>query len=346
MPMRSLKFILAAFILLLTLFGSWQLFAMFSQAGWREVLALLATISPACALLLALLTLVFYLLDWVRFRSVLAVLGYRLRWPQGLQLTCVSYFVTSLTPMAELHTPAMVLMLTRYRVGAPQALAATLTKSIYMTLWICLVSYLCLMLDDSIHLPPLLHTALPFLSLPLLGIAVPLGLIAFFPQAVVARTQAWHGRLQGGVHGHGRLAALLQKLLLGIGHSAESIAQIGQSGQLQHAVCHLASITFLLVYVAIGLVLARFFGLPLGWWHAVTVFSTSLMIAYLAPVPGAIGVTELATAYMLDPALGAAALAVGLCLRILCWYLVALPGGLVLLRVLRTDKWPVLFRQE
>ena len=356
--MATLKIIFAAAVLLLSVLGSWQFYVVFGSASWREVFALLGTIPAPLWLALAGLTLLFYLLDWIRFRSVLAVLGHRLRWHQGLQLTCVSYFVTSLTPMAELHTPAMVLMLQRLNVPTPQALAASLTKSIYMTLWICAVSYTCLLLDHSIELAPALRLALPVLSLPLLAIAVPLALIAFFPQRVVARTQTWGTLLQLRIArsapvAHPSYAVLrracliaLRKLLLGLGHSAGSIAQIGQSGQMQHLICHLASITFLLVYVAIGWLMATYFGFSLNFWQALTIFSTSLMVAYLAPLPGAIGVTEIATAYMLDPALGPQAMAATLVLRILCWYLVGPPGALVLLHVLRTGtwRWPTLFR--
>lgn len=357
-PMSRLKIILAATVLLLSVLGSWQFYVVFGSASWREVFGLLGTIPAPLWLVLAGLTSLFYLLDWIRFRSVLAVLGHRLRWHQGLQLTCVSYFVTSLTPMAELHTPAMVLMLQRLNVPTPQALAASLTKSIYMTLWICAVSYACLLFDHSIQLAPALRLALPVLSLPLLAIAVPLALIAFFPQRVVARTQAWGAVLQLHIARSAPVARpscarlrracliTLRKLVLGLGHSAESIAQIGQSGQLQHLICHLASITFLLVYVAIGWLMAAYFGFNLNFWQALTIFSTSLMVAYLAPLPGAIGVTEIATAYMLDPALGPQAMAATLVLRILCWYLVGPPGALVLLHVLRTDnrRWPTLFR--
>ena len=380
--MSRLKIALAAAVLLLSVLGSWQFYVVFGSASWREVFALLGTIPAPVWLQLAALTALFYLLDWVRFRSVLAVLGHRLRWIDGLQLTCVSYFVTSLTPMAELHTPAMVLMLQRLNVPTPQALAASLTKSIYMTLWICAVSYACLLFDHSIRLAPALRLALPVLSLPLLAIAVPLALIAFFPQRVLARTQAWGAALQSRIargapagqplagsgvtparhanqpasHAHApvpspvrwRRACLiaLRKLVLGLGHSAASIAQIGQSGQLQHLICHLASITFLLVYVTIGWLMAAYFGFSLHFWQALTIFSTSLMVAYLAPLPGAIGVTEIATAYMLDPALGPQAMAAALVLRILCWYLVGPPGALVLLHVLRsgTWRWPTLFR--
>ncbi len=132
-----------------------------------------------------------------------------------------------------------------------------------------------------------------------------------------------------------RAGSLWRKLVQGAGDSAASLATIGKSTDPQHLACHLASIVFLLTYVAIGWLLAAHFGFSLSWLQALTIFSTSLMIAYLAPVPGAIGVTELATSFMLSPSLTPEGMAVALTLRILCWYLVAIPGALVLANAFR-----------
>jgi uncharacterized protein (TIRG00374 family) len=307
------KRLLLAIFFLATAYFAARLFA-----GTGGVLALIATIPAPLWLGLGALTALFYVLDWIRFRSVLGVLGYRLRLRDGVQLTCVSYFVTSLTPSAELHAPAMVYMLRRQGVPAPHALAATLTKSIYMTLWICLVSWTTLSFATSVVLPDQLRLALPWLTLPLLGIALLLALLAFFPGPV----QRWTGRI--------RVGGLWRKIVLGIGESAASLSTIGKSTDPLHLACHVASIAFLLTYVSIGWLLSAHFGFSLTWLQALTIFSTSLMVAYLAPVPGAIGVTELATSYMLSPALTPEGMAVALTLRILCWYLVALPGALVL----------------
>ncbi|MES2299585.1 MAG: lysylphosphatidylglycerol synthase transmembrane domain-containing protein [Pseudomonadota bacterium] len=334
-----MKRLIFGMLFVLTIATCLRFFTHFS-GGVGEVFARIASIPALTWAVLAMLTSAFYALDWIRFRSVLSVLGYRLRWRDGIALTCVSYFVTSLTPSAELHTPAMVYMLSRrLRVPVPQALAASVTKSIYMTLWICLVAYLTLFFNRTVPLPALLRDSLPVLTLPLLFIALLLGLIAFFPAPLLSLVDGKVARWPP--------ESLMRKLAAGIAQSAASIAAIGSSRHRQHALCHAASITFLLTYVAIGSILASALGFSLSLMQALTIFSTSLMIAYLAPVPGAIGVTEVATSYMLDPRLTPDGMAVSLTLRILCWYLVAFPGTLVLLREFARDgKWsfPRLFK--
>lgn len=322
-----MKKLLFAALFALTVFVTARFFTAASGTNLSGILALIGTIPAPLWLMLGALTVLFYLLDWIRFRSMLAVLGHPLRALDGLRLTCVSYFVTSLTPSAELHTPAMVFMLARQGVPVPQALAASLSKSIYMTLWICLVSCITLTFGPAIALPPVLRLGLPLLTMPLLAMALLLALIAFFPRPV----QRWSERRASAM----RAGSLPRKLVLGLGQSAQSISAVGTSTDPQHLLCHLASIAFLLTYVAIGALLAAHFGFALTPLQALTIFSTSLMIAYLAPVPGAIGVTELATSYMLDPALTPEGMAVSLTLRCLCWYLVALPGALVLAQQFR-----------
>ncbi|CUI08831.1 Integral membrane protein [Janthinobacterium sp. CG23_2] len=327
-----MKKILFAFLFALTVYLTASFFSHASGASLGGVLALIGTIPLPLWLGLAALTCFFYMLDWIRLRSMLAVLGHPLRFAQGLRLTCVSYFVTSLTPSAELHTPAMMFMLTRQGVPLPQALAASVSKSIYMTLWICLVSCITLTFGHAIALPAALQVGLPLLTAPLLGIALLLALMAFFPGPVMRWTERRAGTMKAG--------GLSQKILLGVGQSAHAISAIGKSSDVQHLVCHLASVVFLLTYVAIGWLLATHFGFTLTWLQALTIFSTSLMVAYLAPVPGAIGVAEVATSYMLDPALTPQGMAVSVTLRVLCWYLVAVPGAAVLAREFhRAGAW-------
>jgi uncharacterized protein (TIRG00374 family) len=322
-----LKKILFTALFLLTVYLTVTFFSDASGASLGSVMTLIATIPPSLWLTLGALTVLFYVLDWIRFRSMLAVLRHRLTPVEGLRLTCVSYFVTCLTPSAELHTPAMMFMLNRKGVPMPHALAASVSKSVYMTLWICLVSCLTLTFGAAIPLPAQLKVGLPLLTMPLLGIALLLALIAFFPGPVLRWTSARAGRLRAG--------SLWRKALDGIGQSAQSISAIGTSTDPQHLLCHLASIVFLLTYVTIGWLLAAHFGFSLTWLQALTIFSTSLMVAYLAPVPGAIGVTEVATSYMLDPALTPEGMAVSIVLRVLCWYLVAIPGAFVLAQEFR-----------
>lgn len=317
-----LKKILLALLFALTVFLAIRFFPNVSGASLGGVMARIATIPASLWLGLGALTFLFYLLDWLRLSTLLKVLGHRLRMVDGIRLTCVSYFVTSLTPSSELHLPSMTFMLSRLGIPAAQGLAASISKSIYMTLWICLVSCTTLSFARTIPLPAVLRLGLPLFILSLLGITLMLALIAFFPGPVLRWTGRHAGKLPDG--------SIRQKILLGVGASAQSISTIGKSTDLQHLASHLASIAFLLTYVVIGWLLAAHFGFTLTWLQALTIFSTSLMVGYLAPVPGAIGVTELATSYMLDPALTPDGMAVSLTLRILCAYLVTLPGIAVL----------------
>ena len=99
-----------ATILAGTLIGAGVLVAVY-LGGARHLFALAGVVPRSSWALLAAATVVFFTLDYVRFSSLLAMLGHRLRYRVALQLACVSYFVTSLTPNSELHTPAMIYLL-------------------------------------------------------------------------------------------------------------------------------------------------------------------------------------------------------------------------------------------
>jgi uncharacterized membrane protein YbhN (UPF0104 family) len=75
----------------------------------------------------------------------------------------------------------------------------------------------------------------------------------------------------------------------------------------------------------------------LSWGKAAAVFSNSLMVAYLSPVPGSVGITEFATSYLLDPALTETGMVVSTLLRFLCWYAVMIPGALLLAGIFRRE---------
>ena len=79
--------------------------------GLGPVLALAGGIAPATWAAVAAAGAGFYLLDYLRFYTLVRLLGVRLGLGTGVELTCVSYFVSSLTPTADLHLPAMVFIL-------------------------------------------------------------------------------------------------------------------------------------------------------------------------------------------------------------------------------------------
>lgn len=273
----------------------------------------------ACAL-----AAVFYFLDYLRFYTLLAILGRRIGVGLGLELTCVSYFVSSLTPTADLHLPAMVFVLARHGVPAGDGAAASITKSVYQVTWIVIIA-LTSLAASGLHLPAAAAASLWSAAVPLIAIVVAFGLIILFPERARRIT--------------GPLAArpgVIGKLAAGIDACASALARLGRSTDAMHVAAHAASIAFILVYVAIGWLLAGGVGLELSYARAVPVFATGLMVAYLAPVPGSIGITELCTAYLLDPGLGPQALLVSGLLRIFCWYGVVLPGAVML----AVEAWP------
>ena len=259
-------------------------------------------------------------LDWLRFGALLRLLDFRLRPALGLQLTCASYFVSTLTPSAELSVPTMAWMLKREGLDAAQAAGAALVKSLYMTLWVCAIGFGSLFWLGGAVLPPEVARKV---TLACLGLVVPFTLFAFallFPQPM----QRWAARHQG----PGRW----QQIAQGLARVASAVSALGRSRNWLHLGCHATAVASILLYVALGRFLAAALGLDLSWARALTVFSNGLVVAYLAPVPGSIGVTELATAYLIDPAVPGDALAVAVVLRSICWYGPAAAGGAVLWR--------------
>lgn len=326
---RLARNVLWALLLLATVIaGGWLLDHYTGGFGtlWQHA----RTISPARWTIVGAATALFYLLDWVRYATLLSLLGHRLHPLAGLRLTCVSYFVSSLTPVAELHPPAMVFILTREGIPAADATAATVAKSLYMVLWICAVAGIALALDPATSLPPVMARWLPLSGLVLLA------LVAGFITLVVARAriERWGARVAAdparpGWH---------KKLATGLARTGAATARLGSSTRPAHLGCHAASLAFLFTYCCIGWLLCNALGVDLGLGRAVSVFSTGMMVAYLAPVPGSIGVTELATAYLLDPHLGHAAVSASVLLRFLCWYGGGLPGPAFLLLAARKRR--------
>jgi uncharacterized membrane protein YbhN (UPF0104 family) len=265
------------------------------------------------------LTVVFYLLDWVRFSSLLAILGYRLRAALGLELVSVSYFVSSLTPTADLHLPAMIYVLARHGVDPGQAGAASITKSIYQVTWICLIALIALAVAGDVHLPVAAVASLVAAAIPL-GVLVTVFLaVIVFPQRALALTAPRAGRRPWLAH-----------LAAGFHSAAAALARLGRSLDRQHVLCHAASIAFVFVYITIGWILCDALHLPMPYGRAIAVFGASLMTAYLAPVPGSIGVTEVVTSYLINPTLPPAAIVVAVILRFQCWYVSVIPGALLL----------------
>jgi uncharacterized membrane protein YbhN (UPF0104 family) len=122
----------------------------------------------------------FYLLDYLRFYTLLRILGHRIGAALGLELTCVSYFVSSLTPTADLHLPAMIFILARHGVPAGDGAAASITKSVYQVTWIVIVALVSLAFS-GLRLPAAAAASLWGAAVPLIAIVVAFALVILFP---------------------------------------------------------------------------------------------------------------------------------------------------------------------
>lgn len=279
------------------------------------------------ALCLVALTALFFALDYARLAALLALFDHRLGARVAVELTCVSYFISSITPQSELHLPVMVFLLARAGVDVGQATAVTVTKSVYMTLWVCLVALAALASRPDLRLPPELDGHLPALLSPVAALVTALALVVLFASPLHERAKRALARPD-----RPRWFVVAVRALDGM---ASSLARLAASRRRGHAFCHAASLAEIAVHALIGLVACRGLGVEVDAGRVLTAFTSGFMVAYVAPVPGSIGVTELATAYLVDPTMPPSVRAAVLTARILCWYGVMIPGALLLVRALR-----------
>jgi uncharacterized membrane protein YbhN (UPF0104 family) len=282
--------------------------------GYRNFLALAARLDAAHWALLGAATAAFYLLDYARLYTLFRLLGVRIPPGTGLQLTCVSYFVSSLTPTAELNIPAMIFMLRQKAIPASGAAAVAIVKTMYMLAWVCAFGMGTLLLRRDVRLPPAVGDNLFLLTAPAALLILAFFCVIFFPQRVLAWTSI--GFLQ---------------------RCASAISLMGKSTGRMHLLSHAACIAFIAAYALVGAGICHGLDIAMGGGRALTAFSNSLMVSYLAPVPGAIGVGEVATSYLIDPAMTEPGMVAATLLRFLCWYLLAIPGLLFLLNALRLE---------
>ncbi len=298
--------------------------------GWETLSANLGRVTPATWALLAAQTALFYWLDYLRYWTLLSLFGIRMGFWKGFKLTCVTYFVASLTPFSELSVPMIILILSAYGVPPSVAAAISLVRSLYLLFWVGLIALVSIALRDDVHLPGAVSDQLHLVSLPFIGL-----MLLLFAITVQAKgTHAWLGP---------RLARLpatswKRRILGGLDHAATAVSSIGSSRQPMHLASHAVSISIVLVYVWIGWTSASAMGTDLPVGKALAVFSNSLLIAYVAPVPGSVGITEGATSYLMDPSTTEANMAAALILRVACWYLTWIPGPVWALQALFSWK--------
>src|SRR5262245_4396431 len=145
------------------------------SGGYRQFLQHAQSITLAQWAMLIAATVAFYLLDYARLYTLFALLGFRIPLATGLQVTCVSYFVSSLTPTAELNIPAMMLMLHQRGIPASQTAAVAVVKTLYMTLWVCLFGFGTFLTDYRVPLPATIEDHIVLLTAPAVAL-----IVAFF----------------------------------------------------------------------------------------------------------------------------------------------------------------------
>ncbi|MBI4347503.1 MAG: flippase-like domain-containing protein [Elusimicrobia bacterium] len=319
MKAGRLVFWTAAFVL--ALIGAAWIWRTYS-GGYRRFFEIAAGIPRGLWPTVLLATAVYHALDWIRFYVLLRVFGKRLSLLSGLKLTLIADFVCALTPVTELHLPAMVYFLGREGVPHATGAAVTLTKSMTMTAWVCLLAGLALQLGGGARLPHQVTQVLPVSLLCVAVLTLPLIALAFFPRPLLD----WCTRRLE----RPGLGAWKRKALEALRDTAASLAAIGGAAGRGLVWVNAAAIGSVAAYVALGMLLAWGVGLDPGWRRGSAAFAAGLMVAYLAPVPGSFGVTEWATSYLLDPAMTQEGMAVSILLRTLVSYAgIPLGAGIV-----------------
>lgn len=302
------------------------LFARYT-GGFDRAAQLAGQVSPGRWVIVALLTLAFYSLDWLRYWSLFRLLGHPFPFHLGAKLVTMSYFVSSLTPSSELHLPVMVIVLVLNGYPAAEATAATITKSIFMVFWVIVAGLVGLQLADDGRIPSVIddHLAL-WLCTP--GLIVALLAVFIFAPGPIHRFCARQLAKPGD-------RPRRKAFFTGLDKIPTAVGRIGRSLRPMHGAVHLASITFIAVDVAIGHLLATGVGVDTDVQSSYSAFSTGMMVSYIAPVPGSIGVTEAATAHLLDPAMGPPAMTAAILARVCTWYAGAMVGAVLFTLELR-----------
>ena len=298
---------------------------------WREITPLYWALTLLCIS-------AFYLLDYVRLYTLLGILDARISLYTWFKVTVFAQFASMLTPMGELHLPATVYILMKSGIPGPKATAAGSAKTMYIVTWICIAGLSFLLFSREIHVPARIHAHLPYYCIPLFSIVLLFSILILFASSIHRFTAAVLSR-------HG-MRPWKKKILLWVDKSAGALATIGKSTHSMHLFSHITSILYIMAYCLTGYILCHAVGLETTISKAAAVFSIGLMVAYLVPVPGSAGVTELSTAYLLDPQLGPQSLVVVIIIRILSVYAALLPGALIFMIIVRQEGFRYFFENE
>ncbi|MFH0938860.1 MAG: lysylphosphatidylglycerol synthase transmembrane domain-containing protein [Planctomycetota bacterium] len=303
-----------------------------------QIPELMEQISPWGWIAVILGALLYFLLDWLRLYTLLMLLDVRLSLFTGLRATMAGEFASMLTPTQELHIPATVYILTKSNVPVAKATAAVISKTLYMLSWVCLFGLGALYFGRHLFLPAFIADNQIYYFLPIFGIMLFFLCLMFFGQYLHDLAIIYLN--------NPNISRFWKKVISWIDHSTASLATIGKSTHRMHFLAHACCAGYLLTYCFIGFALCQGVGLDISWDRALCVFSISLMVAYIIPVPGSIGVTEFATSYLLDQTFSGSSLTVAILLRVCTRYLALIPGSIFFLNIVWQEGWQFFFNRR
>ena len=239
---------------------------------------------PAITLVaLAVLCILFYAADMLRYRVVGRALGEHVSWRATLDATIANFFFSWITPGAALGAPAAIVMLGRRGVPWDAAALIAFGKSLTGTAVLILLAFGAL----AVGLGPSLdgRTLAVFttgIGLVALMLLVPIA-GAVWPAASLRAIARLEARL--------RARPLAVRFCAGLRSAVERLAKLRSGGAAMPLYILLAHLADLGVLVAIATVLADALGatsIP----HALGISIVYAAFTYVAPTPGGAGLAE------------------------------------------------------
>jgi uncharacterized membrane protein YbhN (UPF0104 family) len=279
---------------------------------------------------IALAAATYYLLDFCRLYTLLKLLGTRLSVLDGLRALSIAEVASFLVPTGVLYVPTAIFVLKREGVNTGDATAAVVTRTVYSIVWVSFCGFIALFFARERAVPGVLSSHFIIYLLPVVGIILLfITLVVFAP-----RLHRW---IQGKVLSRFR-SRRVKALFQWFDRTEADIGTIGHSTSPYHFLSHLSSIGMILMYSFMGFVLAHATGLELSMPGAICIFSISLLLIDISPMSGTIGVSEAATAYLLNQNFGPREIFVAVALRIIARYVLLVPGFILLLFAARNSK--------
>lgn len=282
--MKRLALLLALFIVLAGA-GIW--YGVRSSGVTFHDLGALWHLPMTTLVVLAVLCVLFYVADMVRYRFVGRAVGEHVAWRATLDATIANFFFSWITPGAALGAPAAIVMLGRRGVPWDAAALIAFGKSLTGTAVLILLAFAVL----ALGLGPDLDARTLAVFTTGIGVVAAMLLVpivgAIWPAAslrAITRLETW---LLARKRGH----RISTRFCAGLRNAVERLAKLRTGGKLTPFLILLAHLADLGVLVAIATVLAHAFGatsIP----HAIGISTVYAAFTYVAPTPGGAGLSE------------------------------------------------------